>query len=111
MNNVHSSSTMSGARNLFPSVSDLNRMRHPDHLKAEERKSPIQWNCRECGWAPPHEAGFGQLMRTHYVEVHGYVNENGQVFKRSLCICGKPGLYRMAGKAFCKEHKPQAVTR
>ena len=48
-------------------------------------------------------------MLTHLVEVHGYLNVNGQVFKRKMCFCGKPALY-VGGdnKCFCKEHYAEA---
>ena len=50
------------------------------------------------------------VFRQHLIEVHGYVNDNGQVFKRTFCcMCDKPALRHVGAKGFCKAHMEQAT--
>jgi hypothetical protein len=61
--------------------------------------------CCECGYMSTSE---GPDFANHMVEVHGYMRDGRQVFKRHYCYCGKPGLYRVGPQCFCAAHRDQA---
>ena len=47
---------------------------------------------------------------SHFVEVHGFQRLNEVMsFKREYCIvCGKPALYKVGVKHYCKTHEIEA---
>ena len=67
--------------------------------------------CSECGHVWPEEIGSGDGFRDHMVTVHGFMRVGDQVFKRRVCHCGKPGLYKVGSDAYCRDHAQLAVDR
>lgn len=63
--------------------------------------------CNECGQQFPT---IGDRLQ-HAIDAHSYQKVGAQVFKRKLCACGKPGLYRVGGSVYCREHQGLAVNR
>ena len=75
-------------------------------------KSKLSPKCGRCEhvWTPEELAGDG--INRHMVEEHGYKRVGGQVFQSYPCVaCGKPGLYKVGRKSYCKEHIHLATAR
>lgn len=59
--------------------------------------------CNECGECFADQVG---ALRSHLVEVHGYIREGAQVFRRKVCsFCDAPGLYMVGDRGLCAKHK------
>ena len=79
-------------------------------LKAAVPKSKLKSaSCHECGHVWTDEeinstSTYSQISR-HMVDMHGYKEVGGQVFKSTVCVaCSKPGLYKIGSVAYCKAH-------
>ncbi len=73
------------------------------YWKGQSKTQPSP--CDECGAEFPDFP----LLAEHQIAEHGYKREGAQVFKPKKCMgCGKPALYQVGYKLFCKEHLPQA---
>lgn len=68
-------------------------------MRSKYEYHPFQ--CNLCGAAITSPAA----LRDHLVEKHGFICENGQVFERRLCSCGKPGLYAIGQHVACADHR------
>lgn len=61
--------------------------------------------CRLCEFIGDRD----EIMQ-HMVDAHKFIKVGAQVFQRFPCVmCPKPGLFKLGGVAYCKEHRHYAV--